>query len=678
MVTRGAEGSAWVQVVLRLSARASTRQWPSLRMGSLTEAVWASGAAVMSLLIKWCSLVQCEAQTRAVTRPWLPSHRPCVFGPHAVADTNASAVEFTMNESFAAWGGGVGMSAGTLFAVHSTWTRSAVLSRYFNAWGGGLGMTAGSTATLHDSSFEGCSASGATWTSNGQIRGWDSGGSIGLVDGSTADLFNVTMTNSATRTHRGGEVLFTPSRALTAAFVTIRQPPCTATATACPSCNVLIHINEIGGGALLLRNLDLDAPGCNVLPAESSLMGCDDAVACGPKSVCSMSDHPVVPTPICDCEPHDPIGPFVQPVPFPEARSPEIAPYTPQGCVKLPLDQRRLNRNWWRASTMTDDVRPCVAFWSPGQPTPCLGGYNTSEYCVPGHTGPLCQSCIEDGFYFDASEARCNECAVTGAVAVLLPLAIWLCVVVTAVAIYKLGKQIRQLQHGLGNNGVLHRCGAQRVLMLARHVTAILPRIGLVAKTKIAVGYFQVALVMPELFSLSLPPEYHRFVRVFAWVNLDWFSIAVPEACVGSFGVRLLFMALGPPVLLALLASFGALARVVASHHAGGLKKCAIEDAWRGILDTLPIILAALFAFVPPVSSRIFSTWSCEQFGYSASKTISYLYADYAVQCLTSKHAALIATAIPLILLWPVGGGSPHRKQRFFAHIVPSRECSWR
>ena len=39
--------------------------------------------------------------------------------------------------------------------------------------------------------------------------------------------------------------------------------------------------------------------------------------------------------------------------------------------------------------------------------------------------------------------------------------------------------------------------------------TAIAPRLGLVAKAKVTLSYFQVVLVMPEAFDVPMPPEYH-------------------------------------------------------------------------------------------------------------------------------------------------------------------------
>ena len=41
------------------------------------------------------------------------------------------------------------------------------------------------------------------------------------------------------------------------------------------------------------------------------------------------------------------------------------------------------------------------------------------------------------------------------------------------------------------------------------------------------------------------------------------------------------------------------------------------HPVWRGVLHTLPLALLILFALVPAVSARIFSTFSCTRFGDS-------------------------------------------------------------
>ena len=54
----------------------------------------------------------------------------------------------------------------------------------------------------------------------------------------------------------------------------------------------------------------------------------------------------------------------------------------------LSLETLNLEPNFWRASSLTVDVRPCAGpGWQPSHPTPCKGGSDASNYC---HDGRAC------------------------------------------------------------------------------------------------------------------------------------------------------------------------------------------------------------------------------------------------------------------------------------------------
>ena len=86
-----------------------------------------------------------------------------------------------------------------------------------------------------------------------------------------------------------------------------------------------------------------------------------------------------------------------------------------------------------------------------------------------------------------------------------------------------------------------------------------------------------------------------------------------------------------------------------------------IEAAIEGVLRTLPFDLAMIFAFVPTVSARIFSTFSCEEFGIEDNEdgtpriTRGYLYADAAVVCDSAEHRTFESLAAVQIVVWPIG-----------------------
>ena len=545
-------------------------------------------------------------------------------------------------ESGFAWGGGLGMQAGSATLANATWERTSATSNAGVARGGGLGINGGGTANIYDSHMRGCRAAGA-------VQG--AGGSIYSNLGGFPRLFNVTLEASHASHLEWGAVLRADPQAISAALLTIRQV-CTADEDA----TTRLIATHGGVGRFLLRRLSLETNCTTPLREGTTLLGCEAVDACAAQTTCTMTNDTRFPTPSCACQPpSEPTQhPFLDPAPSPDATRPELAPYA-EGCLlaaQLPPEQLTLQENWWRASPNTTDARACDRFWRPGQPTPCRGGGLASDYCWAGRglSGPLCRVCIDASHHYDASTASCVRCAMTGGGALTMPIAV-------ALGAACLGAAICLCLGGLCRSPPLkERLRSPRLTRWG----AIVPRLGLIAKLKIALSYYQVVLVMPELFSLSLPPEYFEWMSTFAWINLDWFALAVAPECVGDYHTRLIIKALGPLVPIAALVGGGALVSIVAACRKAAADGSAVhflEAAKAGALRTLPATLAAIFALVPSISARIFSTFSCEPFTLddASGATRSFLYSDAAVECGTTQHEALTALASGLVVLWPVG-----------------------
>lgn len=439
-----------------------------------------------------------------------------------------------------AWGGGIGLDGGTAVVFDSMLLGTDASSTDREAWGGGLGLNAG-TATLYGSSMLGCDASGGTI---------GDGGGVGVLRGGQAYLYNVTLVNSSASSSDHGVAIVSNPQQLTAALLSIRQPCVTAEEAARP----VIQVNGNSEGFLLLRNLTIDAPGCDApLDAGSRLLQCDDATdafgrhVCGANTVCTTSNG-TFPTPLCECQQNDFSQPFVQPMASPNARSAVIAPYLPEGCVQPTLpEQWTLNPNWWRSSERTRDVRLCREDWPYPQagvdsawtlsdvPTPCRGGRTTPlpddldldlantlgdtsdgaralGYCEPGQMGPLCKGCVDrEGQYYDTVVARCVDCPITGAVAVVslgglllgtAALAWLMCLPL------RRGRndsrasnsQLAELVSSLSTRAFLRehadRAVSLRASVALAHawIVRTVSQLGIVAKTKVALAYYQVRL----------------------------------------------------------------------------------------------------------------------------------------------------------------------------------------
>ena len=618
------------------------------------------------------------------------------------------------------WGGGLGLNGGTAHVDTSVWEGSRSFSMNGEAWGGGLGMNDGHAA-VHSSTMLRCEATG------GRIG---DGGGVGIFRSGIAALYNVSLRQSRSSSLDRGSALVARPGQLNAAVLTVERDCAPSSA----------HVDQpliegVGAvAALLLRNLTIDAPGCTrVLAPGTQLLQCADVEQpCGPLTVCTTNTAGRVPTPTCECEPDDLSMPFVQPLPAPQATSPLLAPYTSDGCV-LPTSPRewQLHPNWWRLSEHTRDLHVCREGWEnervgssgggrrlpDGLPwTNCQGGRSVSGYCAPGLTGVLCTRCTAPNHYFDANAADCMPCELRGApqllwrleAALLALFAAWWLLRLVCLGYRQrrgrestderdlLGSLQARLQARLGGltprstaSEAVRKQAAWARLWLVRTVA----HLDLVAKLKILIGYYQVVLVMPRAFRVTLPAFYAEvMMRYFQWASFEWVSALIFPlnlGCLGSYADSILVQSLGP---LALLAVFSLGSVLVAwielpppeadaggrdggssatdGESIGGGSRCT-RRGWAlasldGMKRALPLVLMLLFALVPSVCSSIFSVFPCDTFGYrdeitandgidGAAVTRRFLAADLSVECDSEEHNQLRSLAVWLIVLWPVG-----------------------
>lgn len=166
---------------------------------------------------------------------------------------------------------------------------------------------------------------------------------------------------------------------------------------------------------------------------------------------------------------------------------------------------------------------------------------------------------------------------------------------------------------------------------------------------------------MPEVFGVSLPPEYYAVMEWMEWISLDVLAFAMRVECLGAFSERLGLTALVPLAALAAVVAgtvgVGVLQAKLLSDAPADQRPALGEAAWRSTLPTLPFVLIALFALVPSISMRIFSSFSCESFGYddALGERRAFLLADLAVECAGLDYEGLKGFAGGLIVLWPIG-----------------------
>ena len=537
---------------------------------------------------------------------------------------------------------GLGGGGDAVFRETSIQNCTVTTVRGIEALGGGVGIDGAGTLVMYGASITGCSAhqeddNQQPGTGNSLVGG----GGVGSLFG-TLDLQDVIISDSsATPAHTAaGAALLSTSIGFSAAVLTIQQ--------GCGSAGTSM-MAAIDGETPTLRVRDLRYdPSCvNTLTSNVKLEECGSmrsSEVCGPSAFCSMSDE-AISTPVCECPPTDPMEPYVQWLPDPRSWSPAFAAYT-EGCEQPSLVDWQLNANWWRLTNATEDVRKCVPDWRVGDPTPCVGGSNAASYCREGLNGMRCYACVEDNHYFSSSRAECTQCGSSGAKA-LIPVAsvVLACTTVSSLLLCLLAGLRKQQKKQ-------SRLSLSRLLVLAK-------KTGLVAKTKLAISYYNIVLVIPEAFAVELPQEYHDGMRIVSWMNIRIYRIGNNVAeCLGNFEVRLRLLSATPIFLLAGLVLGGVLASLISTWYRTQLSvDVALRASRRGLRSTLPFLLAGLFVFVSPVSSRIFSTYACETVGVDDSEgtSSSFLYADFAIECKGASYRALSNTASALVVLWPIG-----------------------
>ena len=191
---------------------------------------------------------------------------------------------------------------------------------------------------------------------------------------------------------------------------------------------------------------------------------------------------------------------------------------------------------------------------------------------------------------------------------------------------------------------------------------------------------------LPEAYGVSLPEEYFDLMRPIDWLSFNWLALMGSEyACMSKDGFLqgLLLTALTPLAALGLVFALAVVHAIAVSRST--LKRCIPSDdqgrstadekdpalplaevGVRGFLRALPVALVALFALVPFICLRLFSTFSCVEFGFddpdasnpeSIAVTREFLRADLRYECRGAQYDTLKIVASGLLVIW--FGGVP-------------------
>ena len=161
-------------------------------------------------------------------------------------------------------------------------------------------------------------------------------------------------------------------------------------------------------------------------------------------------------------------------------------------------DKLLLKRGWWRLSPYAVRAYECK---SKDNSSVCTGGGTFGDLaCASNHSGPRCESCLLENYYFDADEATCQECGTVwrSTVSVVAMLAF---TVVCMVTLYV-------LQHQEARGGGWRFGRLRRALHSCKR---LIVNTGMIPKVKSFLAFAQVVASLETTYSIGLPPMWFRW-----------------------------------------------------------------------------------------------------------------------------------------------------------------------
>ncbi|KAL1507405.1 hypothetical protein AB1Y20_008247 [Prymnesium parvum] len=339
-----------------------------------------------------------------------------------------------------------------------------------------------------------------------------------------------------------------------------------------------------------------------------------------------------------------------------------VEPASVQTCLDCPdeatcavnttLRTLSLNPFYWRLSV---EARRPVRCKSYGDWSPCRGGDDPGRdgdgYCAPGYVGPRCEGCEGPAYsrYFDKWTARCEPCGDLGAYS---SIAAVVCVLVLGTVAFAVQQ----------NGSVPSYARKLRARMQLSRLHALWNKGGMRYKVKAFVGLYQCVASIPSVFNISPPTDdYLLHILNIIEFPVDIEGIVVPSSCLGDYRTRLWIGSTWPLVLLA-VCTVCVLASVWWQHMRDSQSEdisstmTAMHTAWPvGLERTLPLMVGITFLLVPSTSTRIFKTFLCDSYEYSATETRSYLHEDPLLSCQSDEYFATRNIAYGMMVVWPIG-----------------------
>ena len=181
------------------------------------------------------------------------------------------------------------------------------------------------------------------------------------------------------------------------------------------------------------------------------------------------------------------------------------------------------------------------------------------------------------------------------------------------------------------------------------HMERVIERAGM--KVRILIALYQMLTQLGFVYTIPQPPIYANLLRWLDSVNLDIINM-MPLSCQAPFTFY-------HTLLVTTLGSSGIIAFLFAISH--WLKCAAVGNGPRKQLrntvsnrcTTTAFFL--IFLLYPSISSRIFTTFVCDELDVPLHGVHRFLRADLRINCDGDDRAAMLTFASVMLLIWPVG-----------------------
>ena len=326
-------------------------------------------------------------------------------------------------------------------------------------------------------------------------------------------------------------------------------------------------------------------------------------------------------------------------------------------CLKarLGIEDLPIQKNFWRASLSSEDVRLCPAVQFCKQRLSNVSFTSPDRYCTPYHAGTYCSDCVEDyvlgaeGCTFCTEEARESTGQIVRLVCTLLLLFFLLYVYV----LYSAGcfkTKILCCRHGT------RRHNSRRMSRWKEGCKELSGKVLIWTKVRILFGYFQVLSSYRRTFlkqSLTQSGDLLGVMALLSNVDVTWLVGNAAFRCLYDYSHYDLLLAatLGPMALALLL-----FVCTIGTAH------CIIPRLLKAVRDhTESALLLMLFLIYPYVSQTVLGTFWCESFPDADRRfnlTTSALRADYRLSCehdMDPKRLGFEIYAGVMVFVYPVG-----------------------